>query len=155
MEVSGLLSHIDLCVNDPARSISFYDALLTALGYERWREPGPDWQEPNPRRAAWGIRLAENYYFGVDLRPTQSQDVDQRHDRYGPGPHHLAFHVTARSEVDRIFSVLQKRSVKILDPPQDYGGRRGYGEHYYAVFFEDPDGVKLEVVHAPGFGPPR
>ena len=25
-----------------------------------------------------------------------------------------------------------------------------YGEGYYAVFFADPDGIKLEVVHLPG-----
>ena len=38
----------------------------------------------------------------------------------------------------------------VLDPPADYGGQPGYREGYYAVFFADPDGVKLEVVSVPG-----
>lgn len=154
MGAAGLLSHIDFCVGDPARSIPFFDTLLTALGYARWREPGEEWQEPNPRRAAWGIRISGEFYFGVDLRPADALSANQRHDRYGPGPHHIAFHVTTRSEVDQIYEVLEEKGATILDPPADYGGRSGYGSKYYAVFFEDPDGVKLEVVWAPGFGPP-
>jgi predicted lactoylglutathione lyase len=38
----------------------------------------------------------------------------------------------------------------VLDPPFDYGGRSGYGEFYYAAFFADPDGFKLEVCYVPG-----
>jgi hypothetical protein len=33
-----------------------------------------------------------------------------------------------------------------LDAPAEYGGQPGYGDHYYALFVEDPDGVKLEIV---------
>ena len=33
----------------------------------------------------------------------------------------------------------------ILDPPAEYG----YTPGYYAVFFADPDGIKLEVVFEP------
>jgi hypothetical protein len=41
----------------------------------------------------------------------------------------------------------------VLDPPTDYTGQRGYGEGYFAVFFADPDGVKLEVAHIPQENP--
>jgi catechol 2,3-dioxygenase-like lactoylglutathione lyase family enzyme len=41
----------------------------------------------------------------------------------------------------------------VLDPPAEYGGQPGYGDAYYAVFFEDPDGVKLEVACIPGANP--
>jgi len=41
----------------------------------------------------------------------------------------------------------------VLDPPADYGGQPGYGEGYYAAFFADPDGVKLEVVYLAGENP--
>ena len=37
----------------------------------------------------------------------------------------------------------------ILDPPTDYSGQPGYGDGYFAVFFADPDGLKLEVVSIP------
>jgi catechol 2,3-dioxygenase-like lactoylglutathione lyase family enzyme len=38
---------------------------------------------------------------------------------------------------------------RVLDSPADYSGREGYTEGYYAAFFADPDGVKLEVVYEP------
>jgi hypothetical protein len=41
----------------------------------------------------------------------------------------------------------------VLDPPTDYSGQRGYGDDYYAAFYGDPDGVKLEVVSLPGTNP--
>jgi hypothetical protein len=41
----------------------------------------------------------------------------------------------------------------VLDPPYDYSGREGYTDGYYAAFFADPDGVKLEVVHEPRTNP--
>jgi hypothetical protein len=41
----------------------------------------------------------------------------------------------------------------VLDPPADYGGQTGYEEGYFAAFYADPDGVKLEVVHLPRDNP--
>jgi predicted lactoylglutathione lyase len=34
---------------------------------------------------------------------------------------------------------------KVTDPPKEYD----YLPGYYAVFFTDPDGLKLELVHVP------
>ncbi len=36
--------------------------------------------------------------------------------------------------------------ITVLDTPAEYPH---YGESYYAVFFADPDGMKLELVHYP------
>jgi glyoxylase I family protein len=146
----GHLSHLDFSVGDPARSIAFYHALLTSLGYERFRASGAEWQEPAPTRAAWGIRYRDGSSFGIDLRPAR-QASRRRYDRYHPGPHHLAFQVNDDASVDAIYRVMVEAAAEILDPPFDYGGRAGYGHHYYAVFFADPDGFKVEVVHAMGF----
>ena len=41
----------------------------------------------------------------------------------------------------------------ILDPPIDYSGQTGYGDGYFAAFFADPDGLKLDVVHVPRANP--
>jgi len=38
-------------------------------------------------------------------------------------------------------------------PPHDYGAQPGYEPGYYAVFFADPDGVKLEVAYIPRANP--
>ncbi|WP_066481367.1 MULTISPECIES: VOC family protein [unclassified Sphingomonas] len=72
----------------------------------------------------------------------------QGHDRYAPGLHHLAWASDSREEVDRLHRLLVSIDAVILDQPMDYPR---YGPRYYALFFADPDGLKLELVH---FDPP-
>jgi len=69
--------------------------------------------------------------------------------RKNPGLNHLAFGVRARADVDRfVADFLRPRGVPALyDSPRDYPE---YRPGYYAVFFEDPDRLKLEVAHVPG-----
>jgi len=71
-----------------------------------------------------------------------------RHERGKPGLHHLAFSVNSRAEVDRIYEEAIKplAHVEVEDPPIDCPE---YGEGYYATFFFDPDGIKLEVTYTP------
>lgn len=149
MPPTGSLSHIDISVGYPQRSIPFYDALLTALGYRRWNIDHPDWSGDCPSRASWVIRNADGSHFGIEVRPARVQSRDQRYDRYSPGPHHMAFHAGSDASVDRAYQQVQAVGGEVLDPPSDYGGQPGYGEYYYAVFFADPDGFKLEVCHVP------
>jgi catechol 2,3-dioxygenase-like lactoylglutathione lyase family enzyme len=62
-----------------------------------------------------------------------------------PGFHHFAFNVEARDQVDAFYELLLKAKAEILDAPDEYD----YEQGYYAVFFRDPNGFKLEVVHVP------
>ena len=146
MSVRGPLCHVDLSVSDPDRAIPFYEAFFRALGYRRFEIDAPDFQGDRPRRAAWFHPSAGGAAFGVEVRPATS---DQRHDRYAPGLHHMAFHAESRDAVDEIHARVRDAGGTVLDPPTDYSGQPGYTEGYYAVFFADPDGVKLEVVHEP------
>ncbi len=148
--MQGFPSHLDLSVADPARSIPFYHTLLTALGYSRWRGGGEAWREPQPTRAAWGLRYADGSVFGIDLRPAR-HNTQRVYDRFEPGPHHLALQADTDAAVDQVHAAMQQAGARITDPPANYGGTPGYGEHYYAVFLRDPDGFKVEVVHARGF----
>ena len=43
------------------------------------------------------------------------------------------------------YEFLLENGIEILDSPAEYD----YTPNYYAVFFADPDGLKLEVVHEP------
>jgi len=70
----------------------------------------------------------------------------RRHDRYSPGLHHLAWSAGSRDDVDRLHDLLREIGATVLDPPAEYPQ---YGADYYAVFFADPDGLKLEFVHWP------
>ena len=68
------------------------------------------------------------------------------HDRYAPGLHHVAFTAPTRDAVDALHARLVRLGVAILDPPAEYPQ---YASGYYAVFFADPDGIKLEYAFTP------
>lgn len=149
MSIRGPLSHIDLSVGDPDRSVPFYAALLEALGFRRLRSGHPEYAGERPRRAAWLLRYAGGGSFGIEVRPAAPEGRSRAHDRYAPGLHHLAFHAESRAAVDEVHARVVQAGGRVLDAPADYSGRPGYSEGYYAAFFADPDGVKLEVVHEP------
>ena len=48
--------------------------------------------------------------------------------------------------VDERAAWLVDQGAAIESGPEEYG----YMPGYYAVFFYDPDGIKLEIVHVPG-----
>jgi len=130
---SGSLHHVDLTVSDMGRSLAFYDRVLPLLGFERLRD-----SDDGP---LWAGRSME---FGLQQARAGSRAV--RHDRYAPGLHHLAFGAASRADVDRVHGELERLAVVILEPPALY---EHYAPGYYAVFFADPDGVKLEYVYTP------
>ena len=72
MSVTGPLSHLDLSVGDPERSIPFYAALLEALGFTRWSSEEPGWTGEQPRRAAWFIRNADGSLAGPTMTTSYS-----------------------------------------------------------------------------------
>jgi len=153
MPFTGSLSHVDISVGYPDRSIPFYDALLTALGYRRWKVDAPGWSGENPSRATWGVRYTDGSRFEIEVRPSRVESRDRRYDRYEPGPHHFAFHAGSSAIVDRVYAAVLDAGGEVLDAPANYGGQSGYGDYYYAVFFADPDGVKIEVCYVPRANP--
>jgi catechol 2,3-dioxygenase-like lactoylglutathione lyase family enzyme len=138
-----------MTISDPVRAIPFYGAFFQALGWKRMRVDLPDFTGPQPKRAAWFVRYGTGAYFGVEVRPARPESRDKVHDRYAPGLHHMAFHAESREDVDRVHAAMVAAGASVLDPPADYSGQSGYSDGYYAAFFADPDGIKLEVVHEP------
>ncbi len=153
MPITGPLNHIDISVGYPDRSIPFYGAFLEALGYRRWKIAVPGWEGPNPERATWFIKCPGGSTFGIEVRPAKLDRRDRKYDRFEPGPHHLAFHAEAPEVVDRVHRAMLAVGAEVLDAPADYSGQAGYSEGYYAAFYADPDGVKLEVAYTPQFNP--
>ena len=75
----------------------------------------------------------------------EATSTDDEVDRYRVGLHHIAFEVASRAAVDERAGWLRSRNAEIESGPQAYWYQPGY----YAVFFYDPDGLKLELVHVP------
>jgi catechol 2,3-dioxygenase-like lactoylglutathione lyase family enzyme len=128
----GSLNHVALTVNDLAKSKAFYSNLLPALGYRLLFEEADSFGF----RGADGLKL----FFSEAKGDKRGAAVD----RYKVGLHHLAFNAPDRAMVDDVHEKLKSWGVKILDAPAEYPQ---YEAGYYAVFFLDPDGIKLEVVH--------
>ena len=83
--------------------------------------------------------LGETYIVFVQ---TQERFLDIPYHRCRVGLNHLAFHGDGREFVNELTEELREKGVKIL-----YEYRHPYagGPNYYAVFFEDPDRIKVEI----------
>jgi catechol 2,3-dioxygenase-like lactoylglutathione lyase family enzyme len=117
-------------VDDLDRAFVFYDPLLAILGYRATATSAAylEWEGPG----GWFI-----------LRPMRS---DVPLDRTARGLHHVAWNADSREQVDGVHEFLGATGATILDPPQEFPQ---LGKGYYAVFFEDPNGIKLEVAYTP------
>jgi catechol 2,3-dioxygenase-like lactoylglutathione lyase family enzyme len=134
----GVVHHLDLTVKDPWASCAFYDAVLGFMGYRRVREDarGFDWEKTSP----------EGDIVSIGLMKAEGAGKQQTHNRYAPGLHHVAWKADSREDVDSLHKLLRRIGATVLDEPANYPA---YGDGYYAVFFSDPDGIKLEFVYQP------
>jgi catechol 2,3-dioxygenase-like lactoylglutathione lyase family enzyme len=123
--------HIDLRVKDRARAQRFYSQVLPALGFTRENSD-----------SEWGTFYAPGEgkppFFGF------TEDPDHR-----PNGTRISFWADSREEVDRVAEVVRAAGGQVLEGPELCVD---YTPDYYAFFFEDPDGNKLEVCHR---SPPR
>lgn len=131
-----MLQHININVMDFEKSKKFYKIFLAALGYKSF--------------------LEEEGFIGFSDGKTTEIFLEQVHERFKEkgfhrkciGLNHLAFGVDSKEKVDEVFkNVIKKNKWTVL-----YGGPKEYPEYckgYYAVYFEDPDRIKLEVCFIP------
>jgi catechol 2,3-dioxygenase-like lactoylglutathione lyase family enzyme len=136
----GHVHHVVLTVRDLAQAFPLYDTVLTALGYRLERRNDYGWELETPSGS-----------HSIHLARATEEGAKRAHDRYSPGLHHLAWRVESREEVDRMHQRLLHIGATILDPPAEYP-QYNKGRGYYAVFFADPDGLKLECVYTPPLG---
>lgn len=132
---SGGVHHVDLVVSSIERSLPFYRELLGPLGWHGIGEV-----EGERGETIWYLTGRET---SLGLREAQSESGPV--DRYAPGLHHLAFEVPSRAVVDERAAWLVSIGAVLESEPQEYT----YEPGYYAVFFYDPDGIKLEILTVP------
>jgi catechol 2,3-dioxygenase-like lactoylglutathione lyase family enzyme len=131
----GSIHHLDLTVKDPWASREFYAQVLGFMGYRQIAEDDRGFDFAIPGHSP-----------SVGLKAAEGPNRERAHDRYSPGLHHLAWRAQSRADVDGLYGLLLRTGATILDAPADYPQ---YGDGYYAVFFSDPDGLKLEFVFEP------
>lgn len=121
-----LFDHIDLRVRNRGAAQKFYAQILPAIGF-RVEKSGKQ----------WGLFEAEGEkavdFFGF------TEEADHR-----PNGNRIAFWAESREAVDKVAEVVRKAGGKNLEGPEFCVE---YSPGYYAVFFEDPDGNKLEVCY--------
>jgi catechol 2,3-dioxygenase-like lactoylglutathione lyase family enzyme len=126
-----MLHHVELYVSDLEKSIGFWTPFMAMLGYEseRWSE-GMNY-----------VRSEDDTYFC--LLPSPPEHLPAGYHRKRVGLNHLAFKGTSRAQVDEIANWVKRNGYTLL-----YEDRHPYasGPDCYAVFCEDPDRIKLEVV---------
>lgn len=125
----GAIHHIEFYVKDLAVSRVFYQNLLEKLGYQLYQE----WEQ------GFSFKLGDTYLVFVQVEEPYQKNG---YHRKNIGLNHLALSVDSHKEVDELREYLLKHSVSLLyDEKYPFAG----GKQHYAVFFEDPDRMKLEI----------
>lgn len=126
----GLIHHIELYVSNLKKTIDFWGWLLEELGYSPFQE----WESGQ----SW--KLGESYLVFVQA---EDRFLDVSYHRCRVGLNHLAFHTSSRQQVDELTNKLQDKGISILyTDKHPFAG----GPEHYAVYFEDPDRMKVELV---------
>lgn len=119
------IDHISIRVSDFDKSKAFYGKLFPFLGFKVLEEYGDAIGWSNGKTRFW----------------IGQADAQGRKHKYRVGDiglHHYAFQLESRKDVDALQDFLEREGVKVVDPAAEYY------DDYYAVFFLDPDGIKLE-----------
>lgn len=133
------LDHISINVSDIKKSKEFYSKLLTFVGFKLLHEAED--------HAGWGQSTC-----GVWIGQVEDKYKKAGYHRKRIGVDHVCFEVEKKEEVDELYqNFLIPNKVSVL-----YGGPKYYpeykeGDGYYAVYFEDPDRLKLEFKYMKRF----
>ncbi len=131
------LGHVDLVCRDLGRSLVFYAAVFGPLGLA---PPAPFDGERG--ESIHYLRFPAAGSGSLGLRQATEE---QEFELYAPGFHHLALAVESASDVDAAHAAAEAAGAEVLHVPQLWPR---YHADYYATFFLDPDGFRLEVAAA-------
>jgi catechol 2,3-dioxygenase-like lactoylglutathione lyase family enzyme len=122
--------HLTLAVSNLENSKKFYKSLFDQLGFKQIRY--------GEHSAAWATREG----FGIWIR--QAEHTKPCYKYFAPGLQHLCLKAKTKKAVDEIYKFMSAKKTFVFDKPKLYPE---YTPQYYAVFFADPDGIKIEVAY--------
>ncbi|OMI02957.1 hypothetical protein BTA30_01895 [Bacillus swezeyi] len=125
-----MIHHIELYVSNVERSKRFWGWFLKELGYEVYQQ----WKG--------GISWKANGAYIV-LVQAEARFLEAGYHRCRVGLNHLAFQAASRAQVDEMTEQLVARGYRML-----YEDRHPFagGAGHYALYAEDPDRIKVELV---------
>ena len=133
------IDHIQITVKNLQESEAFYDQLLPLFGFDL-------------NRKSRGCVEAHSFevveYMHEDLilgfnSPREALAHENVHRRRPGALHHLAFRAASIAEIQQLFPLIEATGAQIVEPPRYYPQ---HGANYYALFFKDPSGIKLELM---------
>lgn len=130
------LHHVYIYVDDKDKFYDFYKPVLEYLGYKEFIKED------------WGFGFGnERDEVGIIFEQTEDKYIKRGYHRKRMGLNHLAFKVQSKEDVDKFYNdVIKPRNIKTLyNSPKRFPQ---YSDKFYAVFFEDPMRLKLEVVYS-------
>jgi catechol 2,3-dioxygenase-like lactoylglutathione lyase family enzyme len=137
-----IVDHLQITVKDFAESELFYDRLMPILGFDLTRKGKGRVDEHEFDVIEY---VHDNITIGINS-PRQEVKDDPMHRRRPGSVHHLAFNAGSNEEVDRVAAEIKTIGAQVVDGPRFFPQ---HGEQYYAFFFKDPSGIKLEVMFEP------
>ena len=133
------LDHIQITVKDFAKAEVFYDALMPLLGFDLSKKS----KGSVPQHEFDVVEyMHEDICIGINS-PRQNFENELVHRRKPGSLHHLAFRASSTDEIDALYPKIKDIGAEIVEPPRYYPQ---HGQGYYALFFKDLDGIKLEIM---------
>ncbi len=129
-DLTGLLHHVEIYVSDLNKTRDFWLWFLSKFGYTIFQ----DWET--------GFSLKLGYIYIVFVQ-TLEKYKDIPYHRCRVGLNHIAFYAESKDQVDQITNELEEKGINVLyKDKHPFAG----GEDHYAVYFEDPDRIKVELI---------
>ncbi|MEQ7226289.1 VOC family protein [Enterococcus avium] len=134
------VDHLQVTVKNIDTAEVFYDGLMEALVFDLNKKINVYLEDLDMNVIEY---LDQSYDFGI-CSPLKEYQEETIHRRKPGAVHHIAFQAPSRNEVNRIYQKVLELGAEILDEPQIFPQ---HGPNYYALFFNDPDGIKYEIVN--------
>lgn len=140
--MSPIIDHLQITVKDLKKAEAFYDKIMPLLGFDLSKKS-------TGRVEANDFDVIEYTHENIIIgfNSPRLTFKDDTVNRRKPGSlHHLAFKASSKLEIDTLHPLIEEAGAQIVHPPKYYPE---HGSNYYALFFKDLDGIKLEIVFEP------
>ncbi len=134
------IDHIQITVKNLEKAEAFYDRFLPLIGFDLSRK-GKGRVEAHDFDVIEYVH--QNITLGINSPRDGFKEVEVHRRRPG-SLHHLAFRAGSPEEIDQLYPKVKEAGAEIVESPRYYPQ---HGEKYYALFFKDPSGIKLEIMH--------